>query len=97
MAGVAGGAGTSSQPSKMLLAKKIAWPVQGRLVPQKGRITRRRVGFGGTTGQPVSDWSGGPVVESIRQKIGSTVRQTVLSVPPQARAGSSSKWSTTRH
>src|SRR5205807_3949544 len=94
-AGVAGGAGTSSHPSRMLLAKKLA------LVPANGRMTRRRVGCAGTEGQvvPVWAWScgGGGVESSMRQKIGSTVTQTVLSLPPHVCEGSSLKWSTVRH
>jgi tellurite resistance protein len=63
---------------------------------KNGRITRRRVGCGGTGGQPVSSCVGGGVEAWIGQIIGSTVTQTLL-LALHACAGSSLKWFTTRH
>src|SRR5215467_8338157 len=86
------GLGTSSQPSRRVVAKKLA------LLPLNGRITRSLVGFspGCRLGHAVpalvcsmASFGGAGVDAPIRQMIGCTETHTLLSVPPQARDGSS--------
>src|SRR5215831_799239 len=86
------GLGTSSQPSRTVWAKKLA------LVPLNGRITRSLVGFspGCNVGHAVpalvcsrASLGGAGVDAPIRQIIGCTLTHTLLSIPPQARDGSS--------